>query len=156
MANRYKNVEDIRGHMPPKVKAERQQAQEAMFQFKELTTQPPAWLDDMAIVEWRRIVPLLKDDIPVSELDVAMIASYCQSYADVQHAQEDIKENGPVFIADNGNMRQNPSVGIKQRATAELMKLADSLGLSVYGRLKMNIKGEVKKPADPFAKVLER
>lgn len=156
MANRFKNVEDIRGHMSPKEKEARQQAQQTMFQFKELTAQPPTWLDEVAVTEWQRIVPLLKQEIPVSELDVAMIASYCQAYADVQHAQEDITANGLILTADNGNTRQNPSVGIKQRATAELMKLADSLGLSVYGRLKMNIKSDVKKPDDPFAKVIEQ
>lgn len=154
MANRYKPVEDIRGHMPPKELAARKDAEQALFTFKPLIDQPPAWLDDTAVKEWRRIVPLIKADVPVSELDAASIASYCQAYSDVQTAQAEIDASGTTIETATGGVRANPAVKMKRDAVAQMVKLADELGLTVYSRLKMQIKGGGKKPADPFAELV--
>lgn len=154
MANRYKPVEDIRGHMRPKEIAARKEAEQALFNFKPLIDQPPAWLDDAAVTEWQRIVPLIKADIPVSELDAAAIASYCQAYSDVQAAQAAIDAGGMTIETETGSVRANPAVKMKRDAVAQMTKLADALGLTVYSRLKMQIKGGGKKPADPFAELV--
>ncbi|QEU48013.1 phage terminase small subunit P27 family [Schleiferilactobacillus harbinensis] len=155
MPSKIKNIEDIRGHLSPRKIAKRASEQQAMFDFKELTAQPPEWLDDLAVSEWQRIVPLLKADVPISELDVAMLASYCQTYSDIQKSAKHIQDEGPVVEAVSGSIKVNPYMNVKRNATQDLMKLADALGLSVYGRLKMQIKGDVKTPDDPFAKLVK-
>lgn len=154
MASKFKAVTDIRGHMSPRDMAKRANEEQALFEFKELTADPPAWLDATAVKEWQRIVPLLKADVPISELDVAMLASYCQTYSDIQSAAGHIQKEGAAVTSPSGAVKVNPYMNIKRNATQDLMHLADALGLSVYGRLKMQIKGDVKQPDDPFAKLV--
>ena len=89
-----KSVTNLSAHLSKKQLADRVASEKALFTYKELQVQPPTWLDDYAVTEWHRIVPLLKKDIPVSELDAALIASHCQAYSDIQKAAELIQKQG--------------------------------------------------------------
>lgn len=145
-----KSVTDMRGHVSNNFKAERADAEKMLFDYAPLIAQPPAWLDDTAVAEWHRIVPLLKDDIPVSELDASMIASHCQAYADVQHAATLVKNAGMV----TGDGKANPAVKQVRDATAQMIRIDEQLGLSVFSRMKMQVKDGGKKSDDPFAQLV--
>lgn len=117
-------------------------------------TSPPAWLDEYAVTEWQRIVPLLKKDIPVSELDAALIASHCQAYSDIQKAAELVQEQG-MMVDTADSVKANPAVKMKLDATNQMIRIDDLLGLSVYSRAKLAVKNETKKkPDDPFADLM--
>lgn len=154
MGERYKPLAVIKGHKTKQEVADRQDAEAALFDYAPLASTPPAWLDDLAVKEWQRIMPIIQKEIPVSELDVASLASYCQAYSDIQQAQADIDENGMTVTTVVGSVRANPAVKVKRDATAQLMKLADSLGLTVYSRLKMQIKNDNAGTDDPFDKLV--
>lgn len=149
-----KSVTQMRGHMANKQRAERTAIEKTLFTYQELADQPPVWLDDYAVTEWNRIVPLLKKDIPVSELDAALIASHCQAYSDVQKAAKLVKEQG-MMIEAGDSVKANPAVKMKLDATNQMIRIDNELGLSVYSRAKLAVKNETKKkPDDPFAKLM--
>ena len=128
-----KSVTNLSAHLSKKQLADRVASEKALFTYKELQVQPPTWLDDYAVTEWHRIVPLLKKDIPVSELDAALIASHCQA----------------------DSVKANPAVKMKLDATNQMMRIDEVLGLSVYSRAKLALKSETKKkPDDPFAELV--
>ena len=104
-----KSITQMRGTMSKKKLADRRDMEESLFTYQELVDQPPAWLDDYAVTEWQRIVPLLKKDIPVSELDAALIASHCQAYSDIQKAAELIQEQG-MMVETTDSVKANPAV----------------------------------------------
>ncbi|OFR99113.1 terminase, partial [Lactobacillus sp. HMSC068F07] len=134
--------------------ADRRDMEESLFTYQELVDQPPAWLDDYAVTEWQRIVPLLKKDIPVSELDAALIASHCQAYSDIQKAAELIQEQG-MMVETTDSVKANPAVKMKLDATNQMIRIDDLLGLSVYSRAKLAFKNETKKKTDdPFAELV--
>lgn len=144
----------MRGTMSKKKLADRRDMEESLFTYQELVDQPPAWLDDYAVTEWQRIVPLLKKDIPVSELDAALIASHCQAYSDIQKAAELIQEQG-MMVETTDSVKANPAVKMKLDATNQMIRIDDLLGLSVYSRAKLAVKNETKKkPYDPFADLM--
>ena len=149
-----KSITQMRGTMSKKKLADRRDMEESLFTYQELVDQPPAWLDDYAVTEWQRIVPLLKKDIPVSELDAALIASHCQAYSDIQKAAELIQEQG-MMVETGDNFKANPAVKMKLDSTNQMMRIDDVLGLSVYSRAKLALKSETKKkPDDPFAELV--
>ena len=149
-----KSITQMRGTMSKKKLADRRDMEESLFTYQELVDQPPAWLDDYAVTEWQRIVPLLKKDIPVSELDAALIASHCQAYSDIQKAAELIEEQG-MMVETTDSVKANPAVKMKLDATNQMIRIDDLLGLSVYSRAKLAVKNETKKkPYDPFAELM--
>ncbi|PIO83776.1 terminase [Loigolactobacillus backii] len=149
-----KSITQMRGTMSKKKLADRRDMEESLFTYQELVDQPPAWLDDYAVTEWQRIVPLLKKDIPVSELDAALIASHCQAYSDIQKAAELIQEQG-MMVDTADSVKANPAVKMKLDATNQMIRIDDLLGLSVYSRAKLAVKNETKKkPDDPFADMM--
>ncbi|RND91448.1 putative phage terminase, small subunit, P27 family [Lacticaseibacillus paracasei] len=149
-----KSITQMRGVMSKKKLADRREMEETLFTYQELVDQPPAWLDEYAVTEWQRIVPLLKKDIPVSELDAAMIASHCQAYSDIQKAAELIQEQG-MMVETTDSVKANPAVKMKLDATNQMIRIDDLLGLSVYSRAKLAVKNETKKkPDDPFADLM--
>ncbi|MCG4283460.1 phage terminase small subunit P27 family [Lacticaseibacillus paracasei] len=149
-----KSITQMRGTMSKKKLADRRDMEESLFTYQELVEQPPAWLDDYAVTEWQRIVPLLKKDIPVSELDAALIASHCQAYSDIQKAAELIQEQG-MMVETTDSVKANPAVKMKLDATNQMIRIDDLLGLSVYSRAKLAVKNETKKkPYDPFADLM--
>lgn len=149
-----KSITQMRGTMSKKKLADRRDMEESLFTYQELVDQPPAWLDDYAVTEWQRIVPLLKKDIPVSELDAALIASHCQAYSDIQKAAELVQEQG-MMVDTADSVKANPAVKMKLDATNQMIRIDDLLGLSVYSRAKLAVKNETKKkPDDPFADLM--
>lgn len=149
-----KSITQMRGVMSKKNLADRREMEESLFTYQELVDQPPAWLDEYAVIEWQRIVPLLKKDIPVSELDAALIASHCQAYSDIQKAAELVQEQG-MMVDTADSVKANPAVKMKLDATNQMIRIDDLLGLSVYSRAKLAVKNETKKkPDDPFANLM--
>ena len=144
-----KSITQMRGVMSKKNLADRREMEESLFTYQELVDQPPAWLDEYAVTEWQRIVPLLKKDIPVSELDAALIASHCQAYSDIQKAAELVQEQG-MMVDTADSVKANPAVKMKLDATNQMIRIDDLLGLSVYSRAKL----AVKNPDDPFANLM--
>ncbi|BBF73655.1 phage-related terminase small subunit [Lacticaseibacillus paracasei] len=149
-----KSITQMRGVMSKKKLEDRREMEETLFTYQELVEQPPAWLDDYAVTEWHRIVPLLKKDIPVSELDAALIASHCQAYSDIQKAAKLVQEQG-MMVDTADSVKANPAVKMKLDATNQMIRIDDLLGLSVYSRAKLAVKNETKKkPDDPFADLM--
>lgn len=149
-----KSITQMRGVMSKKNLADRREMEESLFTYQELVDQPPAWLDEYAVTEWQRIVPLLKKDIPVSELDAALIASHCQAYSDIQKAAKLVQEQG-MMVDTADSVKANPAVKMKLDATNQMIRIDDLLGLSVYSRAKLAVKNDTKKkPDDPFAELM--
>lgn len=149
-----KSITQMRGIRSKKKLADRREMEETLFTYQELVDQPPAWLDEYAVTEWQRIVPLLKKDIPVSELDAALIASHCQAYSDIQKAAKLVQEQG-MMVDTADSVKANPAVKMKLDATNQMIRIDDLLGLSVYSRAKLAVKNETKKkPDDPFADLM--
>lgn len=149
-----KSITQMRGVMSKKKLEDRREMEETLFTYQELVDQPPAWLDEYAVTEWQRIVPLLKKDIPVSELDAALIASHCQAYSDIQKAAKLVQEQG-MMVDTADSVKANPAVKMKLDATNQMIRIDDLLGLSVYSRAKLAVKNDTKKkPDDPFADLM--
>jgi len=92
----------------------------------------PDYLDEYASAEWDRIVESLAQILSPASAGMVLIA--CESYSDMRHADDVIKNEGRTYITvskDGGEMhRLRPEVGMKERARTAYHRALSELGAS--------------------------
>lgn len=135
------------GNVTNQTKADKRQAEKQLFSYQELNSNPPDYLNGEALKEWSHIVPLLKKDSPISELDRSMIVSYCITYGLVVDCQKELNKSGR--FTDKG--KKSPYLTTQQQAMKELKSYSNSLGLTLESRSKLEYtKAQNTAPDDPF------
>ncbi|PIO83794.1 hypothetical protein BSQ39_09555 [Loigolactobacillus backii] len=154
-AKQLKPVAEITANITKEQRATRKDAEKALFKYPKLETNPPKYLSATATKEWDRIVPLLKRDIPISELDYQLIANYCQLVGVITTCQQDIKKHGLVVTNAQGNKHTNPYTTLQLNAMRELRSEANELGLTVSARQHFELNKAKDKPKkDKFEEML--
>ena len=119
---------------------------------KELPDNPPDYLKGTARYMWRRLVPLIKQDPVVNEMDKTMVEAFCANYQLMRNAYKHIQEEGAVNKAYKTNInpvtgeiinrdftgfKRNPSTQILDAATNKLKALGNELGLTPQSRAEL-------------------
>lgn len=113
----------------------------------------PTWLHGEAKREWRRVVPELEPLGLATGIDRAVLAAYCQAYAEWWEMERDIAENGRVQVVGNGYEQVRPSVSIRDRARDAVHKLSRELGLTPSARSRISVPEQKKETANPFHQI---
>jgi P27 family predicted phage terminase small subunit len=104
---------------------------------------PPPELSADAVTEWRRVGRLQRGIL--TELDRGVLTAYCQAYARWAQAERAVREmaarqplyGGLMIATKNGNVIQNPLVGIANKALSDLARYAAELGMTPSGRARV-------------------
>ena len=120
----------------------------------------PPHLSDEAKVEWGRMSEKLYRLGLLTELDVAMLAGYCQAYgrwvqaerALAKLAEQDEQTSALMVKTTNGNAVQNPLVGTANKALELMNKFAIEFGMSPSSRVRLSANGEQATPTNPTQK----
>ena len=102
----------------------------------------PDFLNDYARTEWARVAETLYSIGTLSQIDQTMLAAYCVAYSRWRHAEEDLERmaqtdattHAAVIRTKQGNLIQNPMVGVANTARREMQRLAAEFGLSPSAR----------------------
>ena len=105
---------------------------------------PPEWLSGEALREWNRVVPELFKLKLISEIDRSGIVAYCVAYGQYVRAQGDIKTLGAIIVTTNGNIIQNPAVGIANTSVDIMRKFLIEFGMTPASRSKVSAPGKKK------------
>ena len=110
------------------------------------TPRCPSWLHPDAKAEWKRIVPQLRDLGLLSQVDMAALVGYCQSWAWYKQANEYLLEHGDVYdlLDDHGNVKysqQRPQVGIANKQLANIKAFCVEFGMTPSSRARMSVPG---------------
>ena len=125
-----------------------------------LKLRAPDELDEVALQEWNRVAGLGISKLVVTAADRAVLAAYCMAYSRWMAAEKAIAElaskdkfgRGLIIKTSNGNVVQNPMVGVANKARESMARMASELGLTPVSRTRMNIK-QSESPDDPFADI---
>lgn len=122
--------------------------------------EPPEELSKGALKEWRRVVALYSqlDSEVLNDLDVSVLAAYCESVAIYKQAQKEYQKI-PLFGQDPKTKQpmENPYIKIMNREGQNMARYAEQLCLSPVGRARMGLAKEKKELAqDPMDEVLQR
>jgi P27 family predicted phage terminase small subunit len=115
--------------------------------------EPPAALGKEATAEWRWIAKELHHAGILTKLDRPALIAYCWSYGLWSQAERilaamaaaDPVTSGLVIYTSNGNLIQNPIVGIANKALADMVRYAVELGMTPRARARL----EAVKPPRP-------
>ncbi|MCT3031212.1 phage terminase small subunit P27 family [Pediococcus parvulus] len=152
---KIKKVENIKGHMTKEQLSQHKDAEKALKRYPKLNFEPPQGMKREAVEEWNRIVPLLAENTPVSELDRALIEVYCNAFAQYKLCEQEVNHDGVVVTSTTGTKVRNPYIMEEHEAIKTIKMTATELGLSVNARAKLELnRAKSDKPSDPFEKVL--
>lgn len=149
MGKQLKLVEQTKGHISKAQKIERENMRNELFDYPKICDEPPSFLVGEGLKEWDRIIPLLNENIPISELDSTLIASYCAAVGTIVECQLDINDRGTIV-----EEKANPSVRMQSQAIKDMRLLASSLGISLDSRMKIAFNKTKEKPLDPFESLM--
>ena len=127
---------------------------EPSFTSSEGILTPPPFLSRYAKKEWKRIVPLLKANGLLTDVDVNTLAAYCQSYHRWIEAEKAIRTYGLTTETDKGNIIQRPEVGIANKAMEAMVRYAKEFGLTPSSRTSLHANAPDKQD-DPFMEFLK-
>ena len=106
----------------------------------------PVWLHKDAKKEWKRVAPELEKIGLLTTVDMAALATYCESWAQYKEAIEFIHKHGPVYPIKDENgkvkyLQQVPQVSIANKALNNIRMLCAEFGLTPSSRSRMSIPG---------------
>jgi P27 family predicted phage terminase small subunit len=99
----------------------------------------PEWLDDIAMAEWNRLMPILDKMNVITLADRNAVAAYCQSYSMYVKAVEDISRNGFTVEGHRGVMSKNPAVQVQRDSLDQMNRWGAKLGLSPVDRVRLSV-----------------
>ena len=109
----------------------------------------PAWLEDEAKKEWKRMAKQLEHLGILTEIDMAAFAGYCQAYARWKEAEEFITQHGTIVKTPSGYWQQVPQVSIAQTylkimnssvSSSDLHLLREAVSLRTAGKISRTMK----------------
>lgn len=115
----------------------------------------PAYLSDYAKSEWSYIVPKLDTLRILGKVDRAVLASYCEAVGTFREATEALQREGNTLVIKSiaGGYYQNPWLAIRNRATADILKLSSEFGMTPSSRSRFQ-KPQVEEEDQSIAKML--
>ena len=97
----------------------------------------PKWLDPDAKKEWRRLAKQMEQLGILTELDMAVFAAYCQSWARYKEAEEFISQHGTIVKTPSNYYQAVPQVAMAQQYLKIMNRLAEQLGLTPAARSRL-------------------
>lgn len=114
----------------------------------------PAWLEEEAKKEWKRMGKILGEMGMLTDMDMAAFAGYCQSYARWKAAEEFITQHGDMVRTPNGYLQQVPQVSIAQTNLKILLKFCEQFGLTPSARSRIIAGSDKKDTTDEMERIL--
>ena len=99
----------------------------------------PAHLDKLARTEWKRAGKVLQSVGLITELDMMILAAYCEAYSRWIQATLKVQEMGMVFKKKDGTPGMNPYIRIAREAYDQMIKAGVQIGMSPSSRASLKV-----------------
>ena len=114
----------------------------------------PSHLNADARREWRRIVRWYRACGLLTLLDRAALTGYCQHYSRAVKADRSIEKTGLLIKTSQGNVIQNPLVGISNHSWSQVLRFGKEFGLTPASRARLEAPEQVEE--DEFEAYLRK
>ena len=141
MPRQVVSINKNKKHLTKAEKTKRGAAEKVMGEAPPIKTAPPAWLDETAKKEWRRLIKECKAMGILSTLDMGAMAICCDAYSKYMAAT--LKINDTTFVGTHTNKSGaknlviNPFVMVAQKYSDTYKKYATDLGLTPAARMRI-------------------
>ncbi|KIL99553.1 hypothetical protein CCC_04069 [Paramagnetospirillum magnetotacticum MS-1] len=103
-------------------------------------TAPPPELQGVALAEWQRLAPLLRERGMLSPLDRNHLQLYCEQWSVYRQAVAAMAETGIAIPTAAGGSKTSPFGLVIESTSRSLRGLAGELGLHFLSRSRLGIK----------------
>ena len=114
--------------------------------------EPPEWLSDEARACWDRVTVELKAMGILHKADQETLVMYCEAWDAYVEAWRAVQQHGMIAYSESGSVYQHPAVGIKNKAAAMVLKMAQEFGLTPSARTRVKVMEKEKE--DEFESLL--
>ena len=114
----------------------------------------PEHLTGEARKEWKRVVHELHYAGLLKVTDRAVLAAYCQAWADWVEACRELDGAAKVCTTDKGYEYPNPWIGIRNGAMESLRKMMAELGMTPSSRSRVKV--DTPEVEDPFERFVRK
>ncbi len=97
----------------------------------------PAYLDEEAQKEWKRLIPILRRMRILTEADGIALGNLCQAYSTMTKAQVQLAANGLLYKTKSGYIQQSPLLGIVNSQIEIINRLCREFGLTPSSRTRL-------------------
>jgi P27 family predicted phage terminase small subunit len=111
----------------------------------------PAWLCEIGRGEWDRIVPMLEASQVMSPRHQMTLAAYCDAFADMVQADQELRQNGATYMDDKGKVSNHPAWTRKRDARMHMLKFATEFGLTASALSRVSAVEKAKASDDKSA-----
>lgn len=105
----------------------------------------PDYLSDEATEIWDELAPLLINLGVLTEIDRQLFSAYCEKRAAWEYYTSKVEKGKEVGKTKNGNLVQNPYIGLANRAFDQMIKLGIEFGITPSSRSKVKVSEKNKK-----------
>ena len=98
---------------------------------------PDELIDDMAVRIWKTQSKILIQRGTFEIEDAPLLVAYCNSFAYMLQAEQEIAEQGLVVPTSDGSIKKSPFVVVRNDCIAQLTRTGSLLGLDPLTRLRM-------------------
>lgn len=98
---------------------------------------PDELVDDMAVRLWKTQSKILIERGTFELEDAPLLVAYCNSFAYMLQAEEEIAAQGMVVPTSDGSIKKSPFVNVRNDCIAQLTRTGSLLGLDPLTRLRM-------------------
>lgn len=105
---------------------------------------PPEFMldDNLAMAEWRRIVPLLIEKDILDAVDAVRLGIYCQAVSEYTALTLELRREGFTYVSKgrNGTQKKNkPEVARRHELIKVIHSCASDFGFSPLARLRLHL-----------------
>ncbi|MGL5650008.1 MAG: P27 family phage terminase small subunit [Clostridium sp.] len=119
-------------HLTQEEKKIKQLEEELVFVGNDQLENPPEWLvNEIAVIEWIRLVEQFNKKSMISNLDYNNLGAYCNAFARYTSIVKNLKTD--VMIVED----VNPLVNLELKYSDEMKRYGALLGLTMESRLKV-------------------
>ena len=111
----------------------------------------PAWFDELAKAEWKRLAAILEPLAMATEADWEMVGAICLAWSELQRATVILNEHGLTYEGKEGP-KPRPEVAIARNARAQIKMLGSEFGMSPSSRSRLSF--NPKEPEEGMAALL--
>lgn len=116
----------------------------------------PSDLTGAAMTEWNERGPILERLGLITESDIPAFESYCRNWGRYKDAEEKLAKYGDLIKAQNGNLMQNPLLGVSNRALAKCQQFWSEFGMMPASRSRVRVQKGPAKPQSKLGEFLKR
>ena len=102
--------------------------------------QPPDWMSDEAREHWWGLCPDLESIGLLTSIDTQAFAVYCQSYAELIQAEDELLKGGRTQTTKDGFVRKSPWLSVRDEAHKRMMQIGGQFGFSPASRTRIEVK----------------